>query len=112
VIYNILVEGGNKMKNIKLIICSLLAIFLIMMLPSASALEARAANMPNNYSFGNLDKNIKMLKEKYEGDNVEPTFIIIYSFLIMLLKILRLIDVGIVSILFLILTGIIGNRTA
>src|SRR4030042_1613254 len=99
------------MKKIKIIIVSLLAIFLMMMLPSASAVEANAAKETTNYSSEILDINLKKLKERYEDDNGEPTFIILYTLLILLLKVLRIIDVGIILAILTIVSKIIGNRT-
>lgn len=99
------------MKKTKLIIGSLLAIFLMMMLPSASAVEANAAKKTTNYSSEILDTYLKNLKEKYDGGNGEPTFIILYTFLIFLLKVLRMIDVGILLGILSIIGKIIGNRT-
>jgi len=100
------------MKKTKLIIGSLLAIFLMMMLPLASAVEANAAKETTNYSSEILDAYLKNLKEKYDGGDAEPTFIILYTFLIFLLKVLRMIDVGIILGILSIIGKIIGNRTA
>lgn len=99
------------MKKIKIIIGSLLAIFLMMMLPSASAVEANAAKEIKNYSTEILDINLKKLKERYEDGNGEPTFIIIYTLLIWLLKALRWIDIGIILVILTIISKIIGNQT-
>jgi hypothetical protein len=98
------------MKKIKIIIGSLLAIFLMMMLPSASAVEANAAKETTIYSSETLDIFLK-LKERYDDDNVEPTFIILYTLLIQLLRVLRMIDVGILLVILNIIRKIIGNRT-
>ena len=98
------------MKKIKIIIGSLLAIFLMMMLPSASAVEANAAKETTIYSSETLDIFFK-LKERYDDDNVEPTFIILYTLLIQLLRVLRMIDVGILLVILNIIRKIIGNRT-
>ena len=98
------------MKKIKIIIGSLLAIFLMMMLPSASAVEANAAKETTIYSSETLDIFLK-LKERYDDDNVEPTFIILYTLLIQLLRVLRMIDVGIILVILNIIRKIIGNRT-
>lgn len=99
------------MKKIKIIIGSLLAIFLMMMLPSASAIEADAAKETRNYSLEILDTNLKKLKEKYGDGDPEPTFIILYTILIWILKALRMIDVGIILLIFAIISKIIGNQT-
>jgi len=101
------------MKRIKIIICSLLAIFLMMMLPAVSAIEANAAKETRNskYLLEIQEIDFKKLKEKYEDDNVEPTFIILYTFLIWFFRVLRWVDVGILFILFLIISRIIGNNT-
>jgi len=98
------------MKKIKIIIGSLLAIFLMMMLPSASAVEANAAKETTIYSSETLDIFLK-LKERYDDDNLEPTFIILYTLLIQLLRVLRMIDFGIILVILNIIRKIIGNRT-
>jgi len=99
------------MKKIKITICCLLAIFLIMMLPSASAVEANAAKEARNYYTKILDINLNNLKERYKNGDIEPAFIIIYTLLIWLLKALRWIDIGIILVILAIISKIIGNQT-
>jgi len=99
------------MKKIKIIIGSLLAIFLLMTLPSASAVEANSVKGTTNYSSEIPGVDFKKLKESYEKDNGEPSFIILYTLLIWLLKALRVLDFGIIIVLLSIIRKIIGNQT-
>ncbi|MGF3554405.1 MAG: hypothetical protein ACQXXF_03890 [Thermoplasmatota archaeon] len=100
------------MKKIKIMIGSLLAIFLLILLPSVSAVEANAAKEIVNYSSKTLVITLNKLKEIYKENDGEPTFFILYTLLIWLLKVLRWIDVGIILVILTIIRKNIGNQTA
>ena len=95
----------------KIIFGSLLAVFLMVMLPSACAVESNAVKEPIEsrrfFEVQNID--IEKLIEKKTGNSGEPLFIL--TFLILLLKAIRT-TVWIVGFVILrIIRDIIGNNT-
>lgn len=74
----------------KIIIGSLLAVFIMMMLPSASAVESSTIEktLKSQQPIVNPDIDIGELKLKYQDDPAEPKFVILFL-LSILLNILR-----------------------
>ena len=95
----------------RIIIGSLLAVFLMMMLPTACAVEFNAAweTMKSQHPIIIPDIDIEELKLKYQN-GPEPTFILLFL-LSIILNLLRI--VKFTSLLFiLIIVRIFGNTTA
>lgn len=97
----------------KIIFGSLLAVFLMVMLPSACAVESNAVKEPIEsrrfFEVQNINIDIEKLIEKKTDNSGEPLFIL--TFLILLLKAIRT-TVWIVGFVILsIIRNIIGNNT-
>jgi len=92
----------------KIIIGSLLAVFLMMMLPTVSAIESDAVKETMKSQYPNIipDIDIEELKLKYQN-GPEPTF-----FLIWILNLLRMIKFTALFAILAILLIIFGNSTA
>lgn len=103
--------GGENVKK-TLIIGSILAAFLMTMIPIASAINSHYVKetIPVQYSMNVPDIDVEKLKEKYTNNPTEPTPILI-SLLILLLKFIR---AGIVAFwgIVLIILRRIRNNTA
>ncbi|UCD14349.1 MAG: hypothetical protein JSW60_02740 [Thermoplasmatales archaeon] len=94
----------------KIIIGSLLAVFLMMM-PSVSAVESNAVKEKTRYSFIESDIDIEELKEEYNKNPSAPLFIIVTA-LIWFLKLLRIFLVTFWTVVILsIIKRITGNTT-
>ena len=98
----------------KILFGSLLAVFLMMMLPTVSAIESDAVKetMKSQYPTTIPDIDIEELKEKYKDKGIEPTFFLIFI-LKQILNILRTIKfAAIFAALFAVINRIFGNTTA
>ncbi len=89
---------------------SLLAVFLIMMLPTVAAQEAKVAqsSIRSPALLSAQMAELEALKAKYQNDP-QPQFIII-TFLILLLKLLRLVGILSAGIIILIVLRVLGNQ--
>lgn len=89
---------------------SLLAVFLIMMLPTVAAQEAKITQSSiRSPAFLSVQTaELEALKTKYQNDP-QPQLIII-TFLIMLLKLIRLVGILGMGIIILIVLRILGNQ--
>ncbi len=89
---------------------SLLAVFLIMMLPTVAAQEAKVtqSNIRSPAFLSVQTAELEALKAKYQNDP-QPQIIII-TFLIMLLKLIRLVGILSLGIIVLIVLRILGNQ--
>ena len=98
----------------KILFGSLLAVFLMMMLPTACAVESNTVKetMESQYPIIIPDIDIEELKEKYKDRGFEPTFFLIFI-LHRILNLLRMIKfAGLFAVLFAIINRIFGNSTA
>lgn len=84
----------------KIVIGSLLAVFLMMMLPISSAVNSNAAKETTKAQYPIIvpDIDVEELKEQYTNDPSEPLPIIV-TLLIWLLKIMRIILIPIWALL-------------
>jgi len=96
----------------KIIIGSLLAVFLMMMLPTVSAIESDAVKETMKSQYPNIipDIDIEELKLKYQN-GPEPTFFLIFI-LHRILNLLRMIKFTALFAILAILLIIFGNSTA
>ena len=98
----------------KIIFGSLLAVFLMMMLPTVSAIESDAVKetIKSQYPIIIPDIDIEELKEKYKDRGIQPTFFLIFI-LKQILNILRTIKfTALFAALFAIINRIFGNNSA
>ncbi len=96
----------------KIIFGTLLAVFVIMTLPTAYAAESSTVKgtMKSQIPIILPDINIEELKLKYQG-GPEPTFILLFIFSV-IINILRLVKFVLpILIIFQIIKNIIGNNT-
>ncbi len=100
------IRGVIKMRK-KIIFGSLLAVFLMVMLPSACAVESNAVKEPIEsrrfFEVQNINIDIEKLIEKITDNSGEPLFIL--TLLILLLRAIR----GIVWIVGFVILSIIKN---
>ena len=100
--------------NKKILFGSLLAVFLMAMLPTVSGVESNLVRetMKSQYPIVIPDVDIEELKEKYKNRGIEPTFFLIFI-LKQILNLLRTIKfAAIFAALFAIINRIFGNSTA
>ncbi len=97
----------------RIIIGSLLAVFLMMMLPTVSAIESDAVKetMKSQYPVLIPDIDIGEVKEKYKDRPIEPTFFLIFI-LKQIIGLLRIIKFTAIFVVLLIIKRIFGNTTA
>jgi len=93
--------------KIKIILGSILAIFIMIMLPTISAVQLDIVEKKMNSINSIIDSKFEELKLRYKNDPAEPT-IIILLLLSVILNLLRLVKFG--SILFVILLVLISRR--
>ena len=96
----------------RIIIGSLLAVFLMMMLPTACAAEFNAVKetMKSQHSIIIPEIDIEELKLKYQ-DGPEPTFILLFL-LSVILHLLRIVKFTSLIFILIIVKKIFGNTTA
>jgi hypothetical protein len=90
----------------KIVISSFLAVFLMMMLPIASAAGEHIAGAPKISKTSTQETTIQALREK-SGTNPEPQTVIILTIAILILKFLRWGAVFIEGLIFLTLLKIL-----
>ena len=104
--------GVIKMRK-KIIFGSLLAVFLMVMLPSACAVESNAVKEPIEsrrfFEVQNINIDIEKLIEKITDNSGEPLFIL--TLLILLLRAIRGIVWIVGFVILSIIRDIIGNNT-
>jgi len=94
-----------------LILGSLLAVFLMMMLPTVAAAEAKVAQSATTspYLINIQTTYIDAIRAKYK-DNPSPQTFILLTLGILLLKLLRWGSIIVIGAIFLIILKIIGGR--
>ena len=97
----------------RIIIGTLLAVFLMMMLPTACAVESNTVKetMESQYPIIIPDIDFEELKEKYKDRPIEPTFFLIFI-LKQIIGLLRIIKFTAIFVVLLIIKRIFGNTTA
>lgn len=99
--------------NKKILFGSMLAVFLMMMLPTASAAEYSTVKetMKSQYPIIIPDIDIEELKLKYQNNPTEPTFIILFI-LTQIIRLLRMVKFTVLfALIYLVIKKIFGNST-
>ena len=97
----------------RIIIGGFLAVFLMIMLPIASAVESNTVKktMESQYPVIIPDIDIEELKEKYKDRPIEPTFFLIFL-LKQIIGLLRIIKFTAIFVVLLIINRIFSNTSA